>query len=234
MDTNRRIRTLTSDLKLVIFDCDGVLIDSEIVANRIEHQELIKLGHSISFEKFIEIGVGRREHEIEQLLKVEGVDIPEGFWDKTRALIFEAFFTTLAPINGVIDVLEKLTYQKCIASSSPKVRLDMSLSITGLTHYFNGAVFDGTMVSRGKPHPDLFLLAAKAFGVMAEECLVIEDSIPGVIAAVRAEMPVWGFIGGGHCTSSSSQRLKEAGADLIFQEMQQLPNLIETAFLCRH
>jgi HAD superfamily hydrolase (TIGR01509 family) len=215
-------------IELIIFDCDGVLIDSEILGNQVIHQELISLGHALTLEEYLEIGVGRRKEEEEAILKEKGIALPIDFWENTSIKILNAFTKHLQPIQGIKEVLDQLNLKKCIASSSSRQRLELSLAVTALETYFHGLIFDGGMVKNGKPSPDIFQLAAQTLGVAPSKCLVIEDSVPGIQAALAARMRVWGFIGGKHCSPSYTKAIHEMEVELTFQEMKDLPKLLHS------
>ena len=134
------------------------------------------------------------------------------FADTLRVRVAAAFDAELAPIAGVEAALAALPYRRCVASSSAPERLRHSLSLTGLLHWFEPHVFSATQVARGKPAPDLFLFAAASMQAAPATCVVIEDSVPGVQAAVAAGMRVIGFTGGGHCRPGHAERLRAAGA----------------------
>ncbi len=213
--------------ELIIFDCDGVLIDSEAVACRVDAGCFAEVGITISAEtimdRYLGISAAAMCADIEQR---HGCRLPDDFPDTMRQRIAAAFETELMAIPGVEAVLEALPQRRCVASSSAPDRLRHSLSLTGLLRYFDPHVFSATQVAHGKPAPDLFLFAAAAMQATPASCVVIEDSIPGVQAAVAAGMRVLGFTGGGHCRPGHADRLRTAGAAAVASEARQIPDLI--------
>lgn len=213
-------------VELIIFDCDGVLVDSEILGIQVIRQELKELSTPISVEHYVEIGIGRRKEETDLALKQMGISLPQNFWEKVEARTLEAFAHHLKAVAGVEDILEQIKLKKCIASSSSTSRIELSLAVTHLAKYFKGLIFSGNMVQRGKPDPDVFILAADTLKVPPHRCLVIEDSLPGIRAAKAAGMQVWGFVGGLHCIPAYIEKIQKANAALVFDTMQDLPKLL--------
>ncbi len=216
--------------ELIIFDCDGVLIDSEAIACRADAACFGEVGIVISSEeimdRYLGISAPTMCADIEQRY---GCTLPPDFADTLRRRIEAAFESELAPIAGVEAVLAELKLRRCVASSSAPERLRHSLSLTGLLRYFEPHVFSATQVARGKPAPDLFLFAAASMQVASASCVVVEDSLPGVQAAVAAGMHVIGFTGGGHCRPGHAARLLEAGAAAVTDQMARLPALLTAA-----
>ncbi len=214
---------------LVIFDCDGVLIDSEAITSRIEFQALRSLGCLLSMEDYLDRSLGITEEDLlwNTIASEWDVSLPEDFSDRLRAVIVKALAEELLPIKGVNDVLAGLPYQHCVASGATPQRLEFTLSLTGLASRFRGRCFSGSMVRQGKPAPDVFLLAAEKMGFDPSDCIVVEDSLNGVRAAVKAGMHVLGFVGASHCRPGLESRLKELGCSEVFSDMEKLPSLIE-------
>ena len=216
-----------SETDLVIFDCDGVLIDSELIGARVEAAELGRIGIPLAeaeiLARFLGMSAQAMYLEIEREL---GRTLPEGFAATVQREIDAAFERDLQVIPGIHETLDRLPLRSCVASSSTLARLRHSLGLTGLHARFAPNVFSAEQVKRGKPAPDLFLHAAGAMGCEPTRCLVIEDSISGVRGAVAAGMRVWGFIGGGHCADGHEARLRDAGAQRIFSNMPDLPALL--------
>jgi HAD superfamily hydrolase (TIGR01509 family) len=212
---------------LIIFDCDGVLIDSELIACEVDAACLSEIGWPHTVEDILERYVGRSAAAM--LADIEartGRRLPDGFPEMLRRRLAAAFETDLTAIPGVEDVLDRLSCRFCIASSSAPERLRHSLTLVGLYDRFAPDIFSAAEVRRGKPAPDLFLHAAARIGVPPSRCLVIEDSLAGVEAAGAAGMTVFGFTGGGHCRQGHAERLRQAGASTIFAEMTELVRLI--------
>ncbi len=216
-----------SATQLVIFDCDGVLIDSELIGARVEAAELGRVGMPLAEAEILTRFLGMSAEAMYAALAAEhGRALPAGFAASVQAAIDAAFERDLQAIPGIHETLDRLPIASCVASSSTLARLRHSLGLTGLYARFAPHVFSAEQVARGKPAPDLFLHAAAAMGSAPARCLVIEDSISGVRGAVAAGMRVWGFIGGGHCADGHAGRLREAGAAQVFDRMSDLPALL--------
>ncbi len=186
-------------IDLVIFDCDGVLIDSEIISARMLIDELAGLGVHIDLAYVARHFLGRSYPTVMATIRKEfGLDLPPEFEDQYRRRLMAAFAAGLKIMPHVREVLDSLTLPHCVATSSSPMRAQKSLEMVGLAHLTGEHLFTATMVANGKPAPDLFLLCAQHYGVAPESCLVIEDSLNGVRAALAAGMPVWRFIGGSH------------------------------------
>lgn len=212
---------------LLIFDCDGVLIDSESIVCRVEVEAFAEIGYELELERFVQRFVGKSARDGRALIEAElGRKLPAGFEAESARRVAEAFARELKPVSGVAEALAALPTRKCVASSSLPERLAYTLRLTGLATWFGDAVFSVTMVARGKPAPDLFLHAAAAMGADPGRCLVIEDSAPGVAAAKAAGMTAFGFTGASHCRPGHDARLAAAGADVTFADMRELPRLI--------
>jgi HAD superfamily hydrolase (TIGR01509 family) len=211
---------------LVIFDCDGVLIDSEVIACRVDAACFAEIGLPITAEDVMERYVGTSARTMFADIEARhGVRLPEDFGLTLRERIAAAFETELKAMDGIEAVLDALPCARCVASSSAPDRLRHALSLTELLGRFDPHVFSATQVPRGKPAPDLFLFAAQRMGVAPARCVVVEDSMPGVEAGVAAGMRVLGFTGGGHCRPEHAERLRAAGAADVFCHMRELPRL---------
>ncbi len=218
----------TMDKFLVIFDCDGVLVDSEIIACRIEAEELTRAGFPIDPYEDIRRFAGISQKDVFAIVEAElGHKLPEDFPLQMHEKILRALAEELQPIAGVKELLET-GINKCIASSGSLDKIANSLKATGLQFYFSdNEIFSSQMVKRGKPEPDLFLYAAQKMAVLPEHCFVIEDSVYGIMAAKKAGMKAFGFVGASHAIGEAyAQKLMEAGADKIFSTMSTLPELI--------
>ena len=214
---------------LVIFDCDGVLVDSEAITARIEHQALQNRGCLLSMDDYLERALGLADEDLiwNTIAAEWDVKLPVDFGDRLRAIADAALAEELLPIKGVKEMLNVLPYEKCIASSATPERLTHTLSLTGIDGIFKGKCFSGTLVSRGKPAPDVFLYAAGKMGFEPCDCIVVEDSINGVKAAVDAGMTVLGFTGASHCRPGLKEILTGLGCWEIFSEMEDFPALIQ-------
>lgn len=210
-----------SETRLVIFDCDGVLVDSETIVCRVLAEEMTKLGMPATAEELDEQLSGRPSRDC--ILDIEaryGGPLPESYFHTTESRIRRAFHEELEPVTGIHEVLEKLQgtdLQSCVASSGPHAKMQITLNKTGLWDFFEGRIFSADDVGRGKPWPDLFLHSARHFEVEPQHCLVVEDSIAGVKAAVAAGMPVIGY---SH-NSARGRQLEAEGARVI-HDMQLL------------
>jgi D-ribulokinase len=209
--------------KVIIFDCDGVIVDSETIALDRTRAVLRRYGLDLSAEQARERFLGVSAQAIQRMAERElGAKLPANFLDELTQDIIAAFE------HGVREALAELgDGAVCIASSSSLERTRASLRIVGYTRLFEPNLFSAAEVAHGKPAPDLFLHAAKRMGAQPADCLVIEDSEPGVTAAVRAEMTVFGFLGGGHIVGNAhGERLTAAGAAQVFDDMRELPQRI--------
>ena len=209
---------------LVIFDCDGVLVDSESLVIEIEQQMLAELGVTMTAEEINRRFTGRSDAAMHAELQAEwGLDLGEEFSARRTERVWAAFDANLQPVPGMPELLAGLSLARCVASSSVPARIERSLTVTGLRDHFGPHVYSATMVERGKPAPDLFLLAAARCGVPAERCIVIEDSPYGVEGAVAAGMRAIGFTAAGHHLPGAAERLVAAGADLVVNRAADLP-----------
>jgi HAD superfamily hydrolase (TIGR01509 family) len=209
-------------LELIIFDCDGVLVDSEPIANRVLAEALAGLGLHLTLEETMQQFVGRSVGScLAHITTLTGRPVPAGFVDDWQARTRAAFQTGLHPVPGVRAALDQLPYPRCVASSSNPERIALALALTGLADYFAGRLFSATQVAHPKPAPDLFLLAAQTLGAQPAQCVVVEDSRLGVQAGVAAGMPVLGYAPGG-----DGAALATAGAR-VFHDMAALPALVE-------
>lgn len=211
-----------SPLELVIFDCDGVLVDSERIAIRVDAIVLADLGWPLSGAEIIERFVGRSEehfvHEIEAHL---GHPLPENWEDAYQHLYTAAFEKELQAVDGVVDALDRITTATCVASSGSHDRIRRSLRLTNLYERFEGRIFSASEVANGKPAPDLFLHAAARLGVPPARCAVVEDSRYGVEAARAAGMAVFGYAGG-----VTPPHWLEGTRTVVFSDMRALPGLL--------
>jgi HAD superfamily hydrolase (TIGR01509 family) len=205
---------------LVIFDCDGVLIDSEVLSCGCLSDVLAGHGIELGIDEALERFVGRSIAAVREHYAALGRPLPDGFSAELKLRVRESFAASLLPIEGVGAVLDRLQLPICVASSSDLDRVSFSLAMTGLSDYFGGRLYTAQMVKRGKPAPDLFLYAATAMGADPRRTLVIEDSVSGVRAGKAAGMTVWGFVGGSHYASRDGRAiLQAAGADRVFARM---------------
>jgi HAD superfamily hydrolase (TIGR01509 family) len=215
---------------LVIFDCDGVLVDSEPIANRVLAELLSQAGLPTTTEESTRRYTGRALPEIldevEESLGRKVCDDRADFIEAYRARVFAGFREGLRPIDGIERALERIAdivARNCVASSSWPDRIELSLRLTGLFEHFEGRLFSAVEVARGKPHPDLFLHAAKQMGASPEKCVVVEDSVYGARAGTAAGMRVLGYCGDASGTDPSAL---EAEGARVFTSMHDLPGLV--------
>ena len=215
---------------LVIFDCDGVLVDSERIGVRLDVRALGALGWPLSEAEVIDRFVGRSEAfmiaEIESEL---GRRLPAGWEESFKDLYRDAFEAELEPVDGVVAALDTIAAPTCVASSSSHERLRHTLGLTGLLERFEGRIFSAEEVENGKPAPDLFLHAAASLGADPARCAVVEDSRHGVEAARAAGMQAFAYAGG----VTSAERLR-GPATTVFESMSELPGLLAQIAVARH
>jgi len=214
--------------ELVIFDCDGVLVDSEPLAMRILLETTAEAGAVIDPAKAYEDFLGKSLATVCDILRTRhGVNIDEAALERMRTRLYQAIRLELQPIPGIAEALANLETRVCVASSSQLERIRLALEVTGLTTSFGDNLFSAAMVARGKPAPDLFLYAAQQMRVDPGHCMVIEDSPAGVSAALEAGMRVLGFTGGSHARSAPHRRKLEAlNPHGVFDDMRDLPGLL--------
>jgi HAD superfamily hydrolase (TIGR01509 family) len=208
--------------ELVIFDCDGVLVDSEPIALRVDIEMFAEVGMTLSEREVIERFMGRSPEVLAQAVEERlGHPPPNGWEERGERRLRRAFEAELQPVPGVREALEEISLPVCVASSSPPERLRFKLELTGLYERFAGRIFSAAEVANGKPAPDLFLHAARQMGVDPSDCIVVEDSRYGVQAARAAGMDVLGYAGG--LTPADAL----AGSrTTVFDDMRSLPELL--------
>lgn len=213
---------------LLIFDCDGVLVDSEPVSVAVLIDMLAHLGVEMSEEEAYQRFLGRSLASMTATLWEEyGVETDIDFLDHMRSALFERFRDELKAIEGVAETLDRLPGPRCVASSSQPERIRYSLGLTGLLEKFEPHVFSATMVTHGKPAPDLFLHAASQMGIAPQNCIVIEDSPAGIAAAKAAGMCVFAFTGGSHARFPAfRENIASLEPDLVFDAMPDLVQLV--------
>lgn len=221
---------MTGRFDLAIFDCDGVLIDSEWIACAIDAEVLSACGYPITTEEVVARFAGvpgpQMFSEIEEEL---GKPLPADIASQIATKVMERYETDLKPINGVVEAVEMLEVAKCVASSSGPLKLTQSLIQTGLFELFYPSIYSTRLVSAGKPEPDIFLFAARQQQIDPDRCVVIEDSIAGVKAARAAGMYTIGFTGGTHCPEGHDAVLRDAGAHAVMESFSQLKTLMQHA-----
>jgi HAD superfamily hydrolase (TIGR01509 family) len=198
----------------LIFDFDGVIADSEAIANTVLAEMVTDLGHSTTLDQSLARYSGRRSDEVMAEIEAAiGKSLPSNFASKLKRATLNRFKTDLKEVSGAANFIKRFSHTpQCIASSSSIDRLRLCLSILALEPEFGSRVFSADMVARGKPHPDIFLFAAGRLGVSPDECLVIEDSARGIEAAVAAGMTAVGLCAASHIREGHDVKLRDAGA----------------------
>lgn len=203
--------------ELVIFDCDGVLADSEVISAEVLIGELRAFGVNLEAEYVFRNFVGKSFPGVAANIRASfQVELPPVFEDRYRTALIDAYQTRLKPTAGVHDMLTRLNCQSCVATSSSPPRVRRTLDLLDLSEQFGGNVFTASQVKRGKPAPDLFLFAARQMSVSPENCLVIEDSTAGLNGAMAAKMTVWRYVGGSHFTTQSNKRPETPASVPVF------------------
>lgn len=211
-----------SDFRLIIFDCDGVLVDSERIVAQTLADCLAKHGIDKSWREILYILIGKTEAQNREILaEMFGGTLPDGFWTDVVQTAGKALAQT-PPVPHIGETLAALALPYCVASNGSFAKMNITLSATLLLPWFDGKMFSAEQVAQGKPAPDLFLLAARTFGVAPEHCLVVEDSPTGIKAAVAAGMTALGF-----CAATPAEILLEAGAAAVFDDMRRLHRAAE-------
>ena len=207
--------------KCIIFDCDGTLVDSEEITNQIIAEMAGELGVKMTGEEATATFGGKTlDSVLYKMRELSGKEIPDDWLPRLIKKVSESWKTELNPVNGVRELLENLNISICVASNGEPIHVNQSLEMTGLRGFFDGNIFCASDVGVPKPAPDLFLYAAKKMGFKPEQCIVIEDSISGVMAANRAKIKVYGLV-----KMCSAEELENAGA-IPFTNMQNLPALL--------
>jgi HAD superfamily hydrolase (TIGR01509 family) len=218
---------LNASLDLIIFDCDGVLVDSEVISCRAHAEVLTRHGYPISSEQVFDRFLGRSTRQARLEVEAElGRSLPDDFHAQLQDELFQSFAAKLEAVPHIDTALDAIGQPVCVASSGSQERMRVSLGRVGLYDTFAPNIFSATQVRNGKPAPDLFLFAAAQMQTAPARCLVIEDSVPGIIGALAAGMTVLGFHGGSHCPPGYAETLRAAGAVVTFDDMRQLPELI--------
>jgi D-ribulokinase len=214
--------------KLVIFDCDGVVVDSEVLALGVTRRSLADAGLRLTDEETRKRFLGQRLDSVLSRIESElRAPLPKAFARELSRDILSAFARELKGVEGVREAVAALSARVCVASSSAPERLRFALRRAGYETLFAPNIFSAAEVAEGKPSPDLFLFAARAMGAAPQDCLVIEDSVAGVAAARAADMTVFGFVGASHFPKAhKGTDLIEAGAELVFDDMARLPDFV--------
>lgn len=212
---------------VIIFDCNGVLVDSERLAAAVAAESFNRAGIPLTADLVIRYFFGRRPADM--FATVEAAmhrSLPPGFAEEVAAATIERLRHELRAMPHAVHALTWLRGPKCVASSAPRNRVQISLQTAGLDRFFEANLFSASDVARGKPAPDLFLHAAARMGVQAGDCIVVEDSPAGVTAAAAAGMTPVGFVGGSHAGADLPERLLTAGARTIVADLRHLKSTI--------
>lgn len=218
--TNIRPKAYSMTFSAIIFDCDGVLVDSEKIYLAVEREHLSRIGLDYDDTEYRRRFMGLKSADYINELdrdhrQMKGRALPERFSVDLKAEAVSRLQAELEMIEGVEALLEHFSGPTAVASSSAPDTLQLKMDITGLHRHFHPHIYSGDQVENGKPAPDLFLMAAGKLGIAPGECLVIEDSENGVRAGLAAGMTVWGFTGGGHADDGLENRLRGAGAHAV-------------------
>jgi len=212
---------LNAPFELIIFDCDGVLVDSEVISTHTLLDTLVASGLAVDIEYVRKTYLGRSMSVVkEDYLRLTGRDLSRTFEADFLTRLFAAYRGELSAMAGVKELIASLPCPYCMATSSSIERAKLSLEVTGLLPFFDGRIFCASMVSRGKPAPDLFLHAAAAMGAPPQATLVIEDSEVGLLAAQNAGMTVWRFVGGSHLKDNRDISLDARAGVRVFETME--------------
>jgi HAD superfamily hydrolase (TIGR01509 family) len=218
---------LAASVDLVIFDCDGVLVDSEVISCRAHADILTRHGYPITADQVLERFLGLSDREARRIIEAEiSRRLPDNFESEVKRATLQFYADDLRAIAHVGEAIAAIGLPKCVASSGTQEKIRHGLRCAGLYDLLAPHIFSASQVERGKPAPDLFLFAAAQMQAAPERCLVIEDSVPGITGAVAAGMTALGFHGGSHCRPGYGNTLRAAGAIRAFADMRQLPDLI--------
>ncbi|WP_139957249.1 HAD family hydrolase [Flavicella sediminum] len=208
--------------KCIIFDCDGILVDTEAISVKVLMELAKPLGLELDYENAVQVFTGLSLIKCFEFIEERVVvPLPKDIEPEFRKRTFELFNKELKAIDGIHDVVSSLKIPFCVASSGPQNKIAMNLKLTNLYTYFEGNIFSCFDLGKWKPDPAVFLHAAKTMGFKPEECVVIEDSVHGVEAAISGGFEVFGF-----ANSRSEESLKNAGAK-VFYQMKDLLALLE-------
>ena len=214
-------------IDLVIFDCDGVLVDSEVISCRAHADTLTHYGYPITPDEVLDRFLGMSDREARLSIEAEiGRKLPDDFEALMQRTALDRYAGDLRAISHVGGAIDAIRLPTCVASSGTPEKIRHGLTCAGLFDRLAPHIFSATQVRRGKPAPDLFLFAAEQMQSSPGRCLVVEDSVPGVTGARAAGMTVLGFHGGSHCRPGHDATLRAAGAHGTFDDMRQLPALL--------
>jgi HAD superfamily hydrolase (TIGR01509 family) len=228
---NLELKNLNSQIRCVIFDCDGVLVDSEILASQASLRMLKPYGFTMSPKEYSHLFAGKVEEDILAIIQRDyHINLPDDFLSKVRLEIEHSLDHELQAIKGVKETIAKIPVTKAVVSNSRLVRVISSLKVAGLSEIFGKNLFAAEMVKRPKPAPDVYLHAASELGFEPSACLVVEDSQSGVTAAHRAGMNVIGFLGASHIPDGHERTVREVGAFTTASNMEALGRMFQEVF----
>jgi HAD superfamily hydrolase (TIGR01509 family) len=212
---------------VIIFDCNGVLVDSEPIATAVAARELRRVGIEVTPELIARYFTGRRPADMfAEIEAATGHSLPWNFATNVGYATMHRLRAELRATPHVAHALSWLRGPKCVASSSPPERIRLSLDVTDLRRFFGNNIFSANDVDTGKPAPDLFLHVAARVGIAAPDCIVVEDSAAGVAAAVAAGMTAIGYVGGAHADVNLASQLSRAGARAVIHDMRALKGAV--------
>lgn len=215
------------EIDLAIFDCDGVLLDSEVIACSAFAAACRELGADLTWQEVAARFTGVPDADMDAQVAAEyGLTLPPGFRDRVKASVEARYRTELQSVPGAAELLSSVRGRACIASSSAPAKLALGLVECGFYELVYPHIYSTALVPRGKPAPDIFLYAARQHGVPAGHCIVLEDSPAGVAAAKAAGMRCIGFDGGAHCPEGHAARLLEAGAETVVPRLAEAQTII--------
>jgi len=218
---------LSAQVDLVIFDCDGVLVDSEVISCRAHAETLTRHGYPITADQVLERFLGVSDREARMMIETEiGLSLPGDFETQMNQAALQCYAEDLQTIPFIGEAVAAIGLKKCVASSGTPEKIRHGLDCTGLYDLFAPHIFSASQVERGKPAPDLSLFAAEQMQSAPARCVVIEDSLPGITGGLAAGMTVLGFHGGSHCRPGYADTLRAAGVIATFDDMRQLPDLV--------
>jgi len=221
------MRDVMRQIQAVIFDCDGVLIESETLIGRVVHNYFASHGSPESFDDFIARCVGKQEQAtLEETIQKYDLNLPIAHKEEIDRLIMDLLNGEIEPMHGIKSVLANLVLPKAVASNTPAFRLVPFLKAAGLARYFDQHIYSESHVNFPKPKPDLYLYAAEKLDVNPEHCLVFEDSVTGATAGIAAGMNVIGYCGGVLTTSDQCQRLLDLGVQHVIKHWNEFDQLL--------
>ncbi|MEL6250979.1 MAG: HAD family phosphatase [Bacteroidota bacterium] len=221
-----------SGIKHLIFDCDGVLIDSEYVAVNVMLKMLAPFGYTSSFQEYANQFTGMLDTEILKYLnEKEGLPFPPNFYQQIEAERDRVFEEELKPVQGMPELVKGISFPKSVVSNSHVAHVEMSLDICGIRPLFEGRIYSSEHVLKPKPHPDVYMHALQSLSLSADEVLVVEDSLTGVQSAKGAGCKVIGFAGASHISEGHTDKLLELGVEKAAKTPEELSDILATYLL---